>query len=74
MRPGQLLERLAEQSASYIAFLASFAMPVLFGSIIVRCSQGCATATAACTWPTFPSDVGADPLSDGDPVVSDPNL
>jgi len=51
--PGQLLERLAEQSASYIAFLASFAMPVLFGSIIVRCSKGCATATAACTWPTF---------------------
>ena len=51
--PGQLLERLAEQSASYIAFLASFAMPVLFGSIIVRCSQGCATATAVFTWLTF---------------------
>jgi hypothetical protein len=50
---GQLLEKLAAQWASYIAFLPRSAMLELSGSIIGRCSQGCATATAVFTWPTF---------------------
>src|ERR1700733_4809051 len=49
---GQLLAKLTAQWASYIAFLGHFATPELSGSIIARCSQGSATATAAFIWLT----------------------
>jgi hypothetical protein len=67
--PGQLLEKLAEQWASYIAFLASFC----YAGVIWLNHRAVFARPQPSPRQPFPvADIGADPISDSDPVGSHP--